>query len=1051
MIFTLIRRNISGKPFRFLLTCSAVTLGVMFTVGVFVFTDGLRATFGNIAEDIDGKTEYAVRSEVDFGERELVGTPLGDDIVELLTSIDGVVGVRPQVFKFGSVPIDGDGKAQSAGNAPNIGVNWHDQSPASPLYLQQGRPPQGPGEFALDTDSFEAGNFTVGETYTVINPAGPGDFKLVGTFTFASPDENALVGAKLVAYETTTAREVINLGTGYDQITFETPSTADSEAIGAAVAAVLPTGIELVTGEQLVEEQTEEFDEFIGFFQTFMLVFAFIILLVSAFVIFNVFTILIGQRIRELGLLRAIGASGSQVTRALLGEALLVGIFATVVGTALGIGFGWGLRWLLAQFDFGPSGNELLLEPSTFLWGAAVGIGVTMASAIAPALRARRISPMAALREDARLSRHVPAANLGIGLAVSIGSWIVAIIAITSPETIASWIDTVCGIKPGDWAVILILGGVAAVGNAFGLRRLAPSVGRYATFGFGLVLMVLSLVLDLGIATVLALVGVAAATIFLGVNSISPMLARPLSHFIGRWPLVVLLGIAGVVTALVGVALTLGALYLVVLSVIDLVTDFDGAGVGALLGTLVLVPLALLVIAVGVRGVDAAFIMGWKFRYIAGGIALFLVGLVGVILALTGLISILTTDWKSVVFIPIGAVVLAIVVWLRRWLPKTMKSNARMARENAGRSPRRTASAAAALMIGLALVSTATVVAASFKATFADVLEESVTSDWFVSPSSGGGPDASFSPALGDDLQRLGEVETVVRYRFALEAYRTVFDDDVRDSSATDMATAIDHVDPDFVALDESLLDRNAIWIHQDMANDNDFDIGSTFDIEFPDLSVETVTVAGIFTDSSIYGNRVVSLELWADQFPTSQDQFISINISDGVDEERARAALQAFTDDYPTLNVETRDEFQARQSNQIDQALIVINVLLAVAIVIALLGIAITLALSVFERTRELGLVRAVGMTTQQMLRMVLFEGAIIAAFGGVLGIVLGTAFGTAAVTVMPDDFIRALDIPVVDLLSYLVVASIAGIAAAIVPARRAARLNVLDAISQG
>ncbi len=1034
MIFKLIRRNISGKPFRFLLTCSAVTLGVMFTVGVFVFTDGLRATFGNIAEDIDGDTEYAVRSEVDFGDREIVSAPLGDDVVDLLNNIDGVVGVQPQIFKFGSVPIDGDGEAQTPNAAPNLGVNWPDQSSIPQLYIQQGRPPQGPGEFALDTDSFEAGNFEVSETYTIINPAGPGNFKLVGTFFYASPEENALVGAKLVAYETATAREVINLGTGYDQITFETRG-ADSEAIADSVTAALPAGVELVTGEQLVEEQTEEFEEFIGFFQTFMLVFAFIILAVSAFVIFNVFTILIGQRIRELGLLRAIGASGSQVTVALLGEALLVGIFATVVGTGLGIGFGVGLRWLLAQFDFSPSGNELLLEPSTFVWGITVGIGVTMASAIAPALRARRISPMAALREDARLSRHVPEAHLVIGGLVTIVSWIVAII----------------GIATDDWRFILGLGAVAAIGNAFGIRRLAPTLGRYATLGFGLVMMMLALLLDLGIVVVLSLVGLAALTIFLGVNSISPILARPLSNYIGRWPLAILLGITGVLTALAGAAATLGALYLVILSIIDLVSDFDGAGIVGLLGSLVLIPLALLVVIVGVRGVDAAFIMGWKLRWVAAGVVLFFVGASGVVMVLTGLVAILTADWASLVMIPIGAAVLAVVVWLRRWLPKTLKSNARMARENAGRNPRRSASAAAALMIGLALVSTAAVVAASFKATFANVLEESVTSDWFVSPSGGGGPDSSFSPKLGDDLELLTEVETVMRVRFALEAYRTVFDDDVRDSSATDMATSISHIDPDFVALDESLLDRNSIWIHEDMANDNDFDIGSRFDIEFPDLSLETVTVAGIFTDSSIYGNRVISLEMWTDQFPSSQDQFISINISDGVDQERARAALGTFTDDYPTLNVETPDEFQDRQASQIDQALIVINVLVGVSVVIALLGIAITLALSVFERTRELGLVRAVGMTTQQMLRMVLFEGAIIAGFGGVLGILLGTAFGSAAVSVMPDDFIRALDIPVTNLLLYLVAAAIAGIAAAIVPARRAARLNILDAIAQG
>ncbi|MCY3850456.1 MAG: FtsX-like permease family protein [Acidimicrobiaceae bacterium] len=1034
MIFKLIRRNISGKPFRFLLTCSAVTLGVMFTVGVFVFTDGLRATFGGIAEDVSGETEYAVRSEVEFGDRNLVGTPLGDDVVDLLESINGVANVDPQIFKFGSVPIDGDGNAQIPSAAPNIGVNWNSESATSQLFAAAGRPPAAADEFAMDVDTFEDGNFAVGETYTVVNPAGPGEFTLVGTFNFASPEENSLVGAKLIAYDTPTALEVINLGSGYDQITFTTHSAADSATVGAEVAAALPTGIELVTGEQLVEEQTEEFEEFIGFFQTFMLVFAVVILLVSAFVIFNVFTILIGQRIRELGLLRAIGASGSQVTRALLGEALLVGVFATVVGTALGIGFGWSLRWLLGQLDFGPSGNELLLEPETFIWGAVVGLGVTMASAVAPALRSRRIPPMAALREDARLSLHVPDAHLGIGASVTAVSWAIAAFGIATDE----------------WLPLLGLGALAAVGNAFGVRRLAPAFGQYATLGYGLVLMMLALVLDLEITTVLALVGIAAITIFLGVNNVSPILARPLSNLIGRWPLAILLGLTGVLTTAAGALAALGVLYLVYLSLVDVVTDFDTVGFAALCGSLALIPLALLVVLVGVRGVDAAFIMGWKLRWVAAGVVVFLLGAIGSVMILTGVSAILATDWDSVAAVPVGAAILAVVFWVSRWLPGTLKSNARMARENAGRNPKRSAAAAAALMIGLALISTASVVAASFQATFADVLERSVTSDWFVSPSSGD-PDESFSPALADDLEQLPEVDNLVRYRYAFEAYRTAFDDKVRDSSATDMATSISHLDPDFTALDESLLGRNGIWIHEDMAEDNDFDIGSTFDIEFPDLSVETMTVAGIFTDSSIYGNRVVSLDLWSEQFPLSQDQFISVNVIEGVDEEQARAAMRTFTDSYPTLEVETPEEFQDRQAGQIDQALTVINVLLGVAVVIALLGIAITLALSIFERTRELGLVRAVGMTTRQMLRMVLFEGAIIAAFGGILGIFLGTAFGTAAVTVMPDDFIRTLDIPVNDLLGYLIAAAIAGIAAAIVPARRAARLNVLDAISQG
>ena len=352
-------------------------------------------------------------------------------------------------------------------------------------------------------------------------------------------------------------------------------------------------------------------------------------------------------------------------------------------------------------------------------------------------------------------------------------------------------------------------------------------------------------------------------------------------------------------------------------------------------------------------------------------------------------------------------------------------------------------------MIGLALVSTATVVASSFKATFADVLSDSVTSDWFISGNSQGDPTFNFSTDLAADLERLDEIDSVVRIRFSFEAFRTVADDEIRTASATDLAPSLDHLDPDFVELDESRLGRDAIWIHEDVAADNGYRLGDSFAIEFPDSVVETVTVAGIYADASIYGDRTLSLELWADRYPTGGDQFLSLTVVDGVAEERARAAIQAVTDDYPQLNVDTRAEFQDRQESQIDQALVTINVLLLVAIVIALLGIAITLALSVFERTRELGLVRAVGMTSRQMTRMVLFEGAVIAVFGGVLGLVLGTLFGAAAVQVIPDGFISTLDIPVPELMQYLAIAAIAGIGAAMVPARRAAHLDVLDAIS--
>ena len=1032
MAFRLIWRNVTAKPFRFLLTCSAVTLGVMFTVGVFVFTDSLRATFGDLADDIQGNFDIQVRSEIPFGERidaPQVPVELGDT----LAAIEGVEAVQPRIISFNTIAIDGEGEAQVTLGPPNLGVNWESDTPNPRLFVREGREPRSSTEMAMDVDAFADGTFEIGGTYTVLTNDSPLNFELVGTFSFADPETNALVGAKLIAFDTESALEILNRNEGYDDLTVVAAEDQDVGIVLARVQAALPDGFEALTSEAAADEQAQDFDDFISQFQTFLLVFAFIILLVSAFVIYNVFSILVGQRIRELGLLRAIGATGRQVTTALLGEAAIVALFSTVVGIATGIGLGWTLRWLLSRFEFAPPGNDLLLEPVTFIWGAIVGVGVTIVSAIVPSFRARDISPMAALRSDARLVHRQPGVNTVLGGAIVIVSWLILLFALISDN----------------WQLVLLLGPIAAFGNTIGSRRLNLAVARYSTAAFGIAMLLLSLILDLGTGTVLVLLGVAAGTTFLGVASISPTWAPDIVGALGRWPLAILLLLVGVPLTLLGTAATVGGAVLFVIRFVALLTDPGFAAGVEFVGFGGAIAFALILLALGLRCIDTSFILGWRIPQVIAAIFVFLVGAVGVVLALTGLAGLLTLETAEIALLPVGVVLLGAATWLRRFLPTSMRANARMARENSRRNPDRTASAATALMIGLALVSTATVVASSFKATFADILSDSVTSDWFISGNAQGDPTFNFSTDLARDLDMLDETDTVVRYRFSFEAYRTVVDQEVQDSSATDLANSLEHLDPDFVELDESLIGRDTIWIHEDFAADNLLKIGDSFEIEFPDQVVETVTVGGIFSDSSIYGNRVISLELWQDRYPTGGDQFLSVTTADGIDDDRARAAILAITDSYPQLNVDSREEFQERQENSIDQALVVINVLLLVAIVIALLGIAITLALSVFERTRELGLVRAVGMTSRQMTRMVLFEGAIIAVFGGFFGLILGTLFGAAAVQVIPDAFISTLDIPVTDLMQYLAIAAIAGIGAAMVPARRAARLNVLDAIS--
>ncbi|MFV2039440.1 MAG: ABC transporter permease, partial [Acidimicrobiales bacterium] len=178
-------------------------------------------------------------------------------------------------------------------------------------------------------------------------------------------------------------------------------------------------------------------------------------------------------------------------------------------------------------------------------------------------------------------------------------------------------------------------------------------------------------------------------------------------------------------------------------------------------------------------------------------------------------------------------------------------------------------------------------------------------------------------------------------------------------------------------------------------------------------------------------------------------DTWLAFSAADGADPAAVAAGVDALSVAYPQSNVDTTVEFRERIEGFIDQALAIVNVMVALAVIIALIGIANTLALSVFERTRELGLVRAVGMTRRQLRRMVRFEASLVATFGAILGVAVGILFGWGVVTALQDTFASTLSIPVTRIVILVAVAGAAGVVAAWLPARRASRLNVLDAIA--
>ena len=900
-LFKLARKNAYAKPGRFLLTSLAVLIGVALTTAVFVFTDSLRETFGGLSDDIESGYDLAVRSEIPFGNR-LNAAPIDLGLPEELSKIEGVVAVQPRVIEFGIVANKADGSAALASRGPNIGINWEDSSPTPRLFIAEGRPPVSITEFAVDIDTANDDDFVVGKKYDLQTPQGLRNLVLTGTFTFANPEENASIGSKLIAMDTRSAVELFNSGVGYDDITLTIESSYAEATIVKNVEDMLPSGLEVLTRSDLVSEQADTFNEFINIFRTILLVFAFIILFVAAFIIYNVFSIIIGQRIQEIGLLRALGATGKQVTNSIVTEALFVGIFATVTGVALGFPIAFGLQELLAALNFGPDENSLPLRPTTVIVGAILGIGLTLTAAVWPALRARSISPMAALRSGSATAYTIPKNFLA-------GSML----------TILGLLAIVLGFIIDEWLFMLPLGVLAGIFLFLGLSRFSNIIGKLSFLSLGMALLITALTADLSTSMLMALLGAAALNSFLGINLLSPLFAGRVTYFLG------------LPTAKLGVP-------------------------------------------------------------------------------------------------------------------------SKMARRNAGRSPERTATAASALMIGLALVATVSVISESLKATVSEILEEDVISDWWVQGESLGPEPLGFSPTITAEIAALPEVKEVLAMQLSDEGLRTVVDQKVKRVYSADLTSVPKYFNIGLSDKDESLIGNNAIYLHEDEAEKYGVVVGSTLEVEFVDQSQRALNVAGIFTSKSIIDSGwLLDSSVYAsnENLVPKSDDFVGVLVRDGVNEQSAREAINAVLEGYEQIEAKTKAEFEDEAQDQIDQTLTVVSVLLFISVILAVLGVAITLALSVFERTREIGLTRAVGATRKQIKRTVRVEGILVALFGGVLGVALGLIFGMACVQIIPDDFVSELAIPWGNIFRNLLIAGVAGSLAAYFPARRAAKLNVLDAIN--
>ncbi|MGZ8695198.1 MAG: ABC transporter permease, partial [Gaiellaceae bacterium] len=764
-------------------------------------------------------------------------------------------------------------------------------------------------------------------------------------------DVDSIGGATFAVFTIPTAQALFDRENAYDGISASAKEGTTADELVSEIKPILPSDAQVRTGAEEAKKQTDDITSFTKFIRYFLLAFAGVALFVGAFVIFNTLSITIAQRTREFATLRTIGASRRQVLGSVIVEGLVIGALASIVGLFLGLLIARGIKWIAEQGGGGIPTASLSLSLSIVFWGLVVGIGVTLLASLAPAFRATKVPPIAAVREGAVLprSRLAPFAPF---------------------------------IAAGLTAIALV---------ALGYSMFASSS-------------------SLGTGPRLLYMGVGVLLLFIGVAMLSPRLVRPLAsltHYIA-----------------------IGATWVFVLLAYPISLAFW-----------------LLRHGVFAKG-------GPALRRVGAIIAGFLlpVALAVVLFVLLGSAAL------AVGALAVLLVVVVLFMWLRtlitRWRPEwpTEFPNLRLdmqmtrvARENSRRNPGRTAATAAALMIGLALVTFVGTLANGMKASNRGAIEDQVSAEYVVTSVDGFTP---FVAAAGDAIAKAPPVETASQVRYDLAKV----DGKSQYLSGIDPATISKTYNFDWKTGSDATLTElgtNGAVVDKKFAEDQDLEVGDTFPISVQGGKTTNAVVKGIYKAPPFYpilGAASITIPQFDTLYERPRNAYTFVNVR-GEPSDAAQKQLDQAVATFPDAKVHSRSAWITDQDSDFNDFLTMLYVLLALSVVVSLFGMVNTLALSVYERTRELGMLRAVGTTRRQARRMIRHEGVITALIGAALGIPLGL-FLALLVTKALSQFDVRYEIPVMTLVIFAVIAVLAGLVAALLPARRAARLNVLQAL---
>jgi putative ABC transport system permease protein len=863
-MLALVLRGFLQRKVRVLLTAIAIALGVALMAGTYILTDTINHSFADIFSTAY-KGDAVVVSPAETLGREISSevSPVTEATLARVRAVPGVAAASGAIFSQATL-LNTHGKRLSTGGAPSF-VGSAEPKQFESYSPVQGRFPGNASDLAIDQGTAKRKGLKLGDQLVVAGLAPARRYTIVGIVKFAGSQSFGGAGTALLTLPE--AQRVMDKLGRYDTIEVASASGVSAEALRARIRAVLPPTISVRTGAAEAAKQTSNLESSLGFLRTFLLIFAYVALVVGAFIIFNTFSITVAQRTRELGLLRTLGASRRQVLSSVIYEGLMLGVVGAVLGLALGLLLAPALNQLFIAFGAELPNNGTVLEARTVIVSLVVGIVVTVAAGIFPAIRATRVPPLAAMREGVEIE---PRSLTGAGVAVR--------------------------------------GAIAGV------------------FAIGL-----------------------------------------------------------------------GALL--------------GAGVFVVL----FVALAIYVTVLLVRLRRGARPKHYRL-----------------IPALGSAIGLLVS-WRGI--------------------------TGRLARENSIRQPGRTLVTALALTVGLALVAFISVLAAGTKATINQAVSRSFAGDLIVENSQSGG-EQGIPPGIAQAVAGVPGVASVTPISFTIGRVRDLSKPKAAPIAEKSSITAIEPASFARVYRIEWEKGSNATLLRlgdtgtvltRSFASANHLNVGSRLSVLTPSNQHVPLTVIGIAKDNArLLANLTINRALAQASFGQREDGVDFVSYTKGADGVQVQASVDRLLfSQFPQARSRTPAQFKKDQEGNINQLLLLIYVLLALSVLVSLFGIVNTLILSIYERTHELGMMRAVGTSRRQIRQMIRYESIITGLIGGVFGLVIGTVGAVLVSTLALSGSGFVLSIPVGTLILLLVVSALAGLIAAQLPARRAARLDVLRALT--